>query len=319
MRHAAANASSASATSRSTARSSRLALPAEPGTPDRRNPRHARLALVRNREPGSVLFCRRARASRASARRLPIAFARLTVHARTTQLRAAIEARRPSAHVRPRGRLVDRRRPYLSCDRNDGGLRIPVLRNALAAAARARLVLTIPGTKTIELAVLGKPTVAITPLNAPEVVTINGPLTYLDRIPLRRHSAQTCRRARRCAPIQVLHAAEHRCGSDADSRSPRNGYAGTHRARRAGALRRSARGSPQVGERARAALSRPRRRVAIAWPMRCSSWLRSEEAPVRMDFSVVIATKDRARYLECALASLLAQTRRAAVRNHRRR
>ncbi len=30
---------------------------------------------------------------------------------------------------------------------------------------------------------LGKPAIAMTPLNAPEVVTINGPLTYLDRIP----------------------------------------------------------------------------------------------------------------------------------------
>ena len=63
-------------------------------------------------------------------------------------------------------------------------MRFPVLANALAAAARARLVLTIPGTKTIELAVLGKPAIAITPLNAPELVTINGPLTYLNRIPL---------------------------------------------------------------------------------------------------------------------------------------
>lgn len=66
----------------------------------------------------------------------------------------------------------------------DGNVRVPILRNALAAAARARLVLTIPGTKCIELAVLGKPAITITPLNAPELVTINGPLTYLDRIPL---------------------------------------------------------------------------------------------------------------------------------------
>jgi hypothetical protein len=65
-----------------------------------------------------------------------------------------------------------------------GDVRIPVLKNALAAAARARLVLTIPGTKTIELAALGKPVVSITPHNAPEVVAINGPLTYLNRIPV---------------------------------------------------------------------------------------------------------------------------------------
>lgn len=66
----------------------------------------------------------------------------------------------------------------------DGSLRVPILRNALAAARRARLVLTIPGTKTIELAALGVPVVSVTPLNAPELITINGPLTYLDRLPL---------------------------------------------------------------------------------------------------------------------------------------
>jgi len=66
----------------------------------------------------------------------------------------------------------------------DGSLRVPILRNALAAAKRARLVLTLPGTKTIELAALGVPVVSITPLNAPELITINGPLTYLDRIPV---------------------------------------------------------------------------------------------------------------------------------------
>ncbi|GAC1659750.1 MAG: hypothetical protein NVS9B12_13640 [Vulcanimicrobiaceae bacterium] len=44
--------------------------------------------------------------------------------------------------------------------------------------------MTIPGTKTIEVAALGKPMVALTPLNAPELVAINGPLTYLDRVPV---------------------------------------------------------------------------------------------------------------------------------------
>ena len=66
----------------------------------------------------------------------------------------------------------------------DGNVRFPVLRNALSAATRARLVITLPGTKCIELAALGIPMITITPLNAPEVITINGPLTYLDRIPL---------------------------------------------------------------------------------------------------------------------------------------
>jgi lipid-A-disaccharide synthase len=80
------------------------------------------------------------------------------------------------------GRLViEEGREYLAT--GDGAVRIPILRNGLAAARRARLVLTIPGTKTIELAVLGKPAIAMTPFNAPELVTINGPLQYLARIP----------------------------------------------------------------------------------------------------------------------------------------
>ena len=65
-----------------------------------------------------------------------------------------------------------------------GKVRFPILRRALAAAKLARLVVTIPGTKTIEVAALGKPMLAITPLNAPELISINGPLTYLDRLPL---------------------------------------------------------------------------------------------------------------------------------------
>jgi len=66
----------------------------------------------------------------------------------------------------------------------DGTQRFPIIRNALAAAVPARLVVTIPGTKAIELAALGKPAIAITPLNAPEEIAINGPLTYLDRLPV---------------------------------------------------------------------------------------------------------------------------------------
>jgi len=80
------------------------------------------------------------------------------------------------------GRLErDGERDYLTTAAGD--VRIPVLYRTLAGAKRARLVLTIPGTKTIELAALGKPMVTMTPLNAPEVVAINGPLTYLNRIP----------------------------------------------------------------------------------------------------------------------------------------
>lgn len=66
----------------------------------------------------------------------------------------------------------------------DGAHRFPVLRHAMAAATHARLTVTLPGTKVIELAALGKPVLSCTPLNIPEAVTINGPLTYLDRIPI---------------------------------------------------------------------------------------------------------------------------------------
>jgi lipid-A-disaccharide synthase len=60
---------------------------------------------------------------------------------------------------------------------------IPVVRDAMRYASRARMALTIPGTKCIELAALGVPTMVCAPLNAPEMVVINGPLQYLDRIP----------------------------------------------------------------------------------------------------------------------------------------
>jgi hypothetical protein len=113
---------------------------------------------------------------------LPIAFA-LSPFTSRAQVRAAIEGGGHPRMFGRSGRLVSENgRDFLTTASGDA--RIPVLTNGLSAATRARLVLTIPGTKTIELAVLGKPVITITPLNAPEVVTINGPLTYLNRIPL---------------------------------------------------------------------------------------------------------------------------------------
>jgi lipid-A-disaccharide synthase len=112
---------------------------------------------------------------------IPMAFA-ISPFTTRDQVRKAIEGGGHERMFGRRGRLVrEDGRDYLTTASDD--LRIPVLSNAIASAKAARLVLTIPGTKTIELAVLGKPVVAITPLNAPEVVTINGPLTYIDRIP----------------------------------------------------------------------------------------------------------------------------------------
>ncbi len=62
--------------------------------------------------------------------------------------------------------------------------RFPVVRESLRYAQRAATVLTIPGTKCIELAALGVPSIVCVPVNAPELIVVNGPLTYLDRIPL---------------------------------------------------------------------------------------------------------------------------------------
>ncbi len=62
-------------------------------------------------------------------------------------------------------------------------LAFPVVRDAMLHAPQARLVVTLPGTKCIELAALGVPTIVCVPLNAPEIVVINGPLQYIDRIP----------------------------------------------------------------------------------------------------------------------------------------
>lgn len=63
------------------------------------------------------------------------------------------------------------------------GERFPVARNAMRSAREARIALTIPGTKVIELAGLGIPAIVCAPANKPEVVVINGPLQYLDRLP----------------------------------------------------------------------------------------------------------------------------------------
>jgi hypothetical protein len=64
-----------------------------------------------------------------------------------------------------------------------GGPPFPVVRDAMRYAPRARLAVTLPGTKCIELAALGVPAIVCVPLNAPEVVVVNGPLQYIDRIP----------------------------------------------------------------------------------------------------------------------------------------
>ena len=112
---------------------------------------------------------------------VPIAFG-LSPFTPLADVRAAIEGGGHPRLYAQSGRLVEENgRAYLAT--SDGAQRFPILRNALAAAQRARFVATIPGTKCIELAALGVPMLTITPLNAPEMITLNGPLTYLDRIP----------------------------------------------------------------------------------------------------------------------------------------
>lgn len=113
---------------------------------------------------------------------VPIAFG-LSPFTPLADVRAAIERGGDPRVWAQRGTLLEEgERAYLATV--DGTQRFAIVRNALAAAMRARLVVTIPGTKCIELAALGVPMIAITPLNAPEKITFNGPLTYLDRIPL---------------------------------------------------------------------------------------------------------------------------------------
>jgi hypothetical protein len=113
---------------------------------------------------------------------LPIAFG-ISPFTPLADVRRAVENGGDPRVFAQRGRLFeDGGAAYLTS--LDGGVRFPVVRNALAAATRARLAVTLPGTKCIELAALGVPMITITPLNAAELITFNGPLTYLDRIPV---------------------------------------------------------------------------------------------------------------------------------------
>ncbi len=155
--------------------------PPEPGTP------HDGILIMPGSRPYEVaqlvpFYFTAALRMRRERPDLPIAFG-LSPFTNRDQVRAAVESGGDRRVFAQRGRLVDEDgRTFL--ESYEGSVRIPVLSNALAAAAQARLVLTIPGTKTIELAALGKPAITITPLNAPEMVTLNGPLTYLDRVPV---------------------------------------------------------------------------------------------------------------------------------------
>ncbi len=53
-----------------------------------------------------------------------------------------------------------------------------------AATASARLIITIPGTKCIEAAVLARPMLVVVPMNKPDVIAVNGLAGYLHLVPL---------------------------------------------------------------------------------------------------------------------------------------
>ena len=112
---------------------------------------------------------------------IPIAFG-ISPFTTNAAVRSAVEAGGDARMYSQRGRMIESPDgPALAS--LDGTQTFPILRNALAAAARVRLTVTIPGTKVIELAAIGAPVLSCTPINMAEIVAINGPLTYLDRIP----------------------------------------------------------------------------------------------------------------------------------------
>jgi lipid-A-disaccharide synthase len=64
-----------------------------------------------------------------------------------------------------------------------GGETFALVRATMRSAVAARLALSIPGTKLIELAAIGVPAICCLPMNAPELAVINGPLQYIGRLP----------------------------------------------------------------------------------------------------------------------------------------
>jgi hypothetical protein len=156
-------------------------MPAEPGSP-----KDGVLIMPGSRKPEIEqllpLFFTTALRMRREEPDLPIAFG-ISPFNDLAQVRGAVMAGGDWRVFAQRGTVIEESgRAYFSTI--DGETRFPIVRNALAAAREARIVVTIPGTKVIELAALGKPAISCTPLNAPEYAPINGPLTYLDRIPL---------------------------------------------------------------------------------------------------------------------------------------
>ncbi len=65
-----------------------------------------------------------------------------------------------------------------------GEFRFALVRATMRAAVAARLAISIPGTKLIELAAIGVASICCLPFNSPELAVINGPLQYVGRLPV---------------------------------------------------------------------------------------------------------------------------------------
>lgn len=112
---------------------------------------------------------------------IPIAFG-LSPFTLAAEIASALERGGHPLVYGVRGRVVESGEGvYLSS--HDGTHRFPAVHRAMRAATRARIAVTIPGTKTIELAALGVPTIVTVPFNVPELAVITGPLQYVERIP----------------------------------------------------------------------------------------------------------------------------------------
>jgi len=113
----------------------------------------------------------------------PLSFAISPFTTRDEVARALASGGNPNIWA-ARGRVTAQADGGFALQADAGGAPFPVVRDAMRHAPQARLVVTLPGTKCIELAALGVPAMVCVPLNAPEVVVVNGPLQYVDRIPL---------------------------------------------------------------------------------------------------------------------------------------
>ena len=112
---------------------------------------------------------------------IPIAFA-LSPFTTVDEIESALAKGGLPTVYGARGHVAERD-GILFLQNEDRTQEFAVVRHGMRAATRARLVVTIPGTKTIELAALGVPMVAAVPYNAPEAAVINGPLQYVERVP----------------------------------------------------------------------------------------------------------------------------------------